>query len=206
MDNFFAPEELSNWELTSFKIDAWLQEGDSCEFVFQNLSQTFYLNVVRASDGSLYAQSISITGLDRDGNEILEKNLYLSKPEPLNVALFVESEMIEIAIEALSDWREKVEHLAQELGPIAWIPKTGRRIPDRPFVILAALFDFLQRNGTQQVIEVCSKLIGASYETTKSRIRYTRERGFLSKPGHGASERSGLTRIGKELLMEELGL
>ena len=204
-DNF-TPEELAHWELEFFKIDSWLSENDTSEFIFQKLNQNLYLEIVRSSDGLICVRSISLTFVTYEGEELAQREFYFHDPEPLESSPFIEVEMVEVVTEVLKKWRDRVEQLAIELGPIAWIPATGRRIPDRPYVILAALFDYLESNGTSQVVEVCHKLIGASYETTKSRIRYSRERGFLSKPGHGASEKSRLTKLGIQSIQEELGL
>lgn len=203
---YLTPEELAHWELASYEIDSWLNKNDSAAFVFKKLNQCLYLNIVRSIDGEIGSRSILHTGINGDGEEIDIAEFYFHKPEPLDSSSYIEIEMVHELNERLTEWRNRVEHLALELGPIAWIPASGRRIPDRPYVILAALFDYLQSNGTSQVVEVCAKLIGANYETTKSRIRYSRERGFLSKPGHGASEKSKLTKLGIKLIQEELGL
>ena len=205
-EDYVTPEELAHWEMSSFEIDSWLRENDSASFVFQKLDQFLYLSIVRSDDGLIGSRSISLTGINADGEELEIAEFYFHEPEPLESSPYVETEMVDQITESLMEWRYQVEQLAIELGPIAWIPATGRRIPDRPYVLLAALFDYLQRNGTSQVVEVCTALTGASYETTKSRIRYSRERGFLSKPGHGASEKSKLTKLGIQSIQEELGL
>ena len=205
-EDYITPEEVAHWELASFEIDSWLEENDSAAFVFQKLNQYLYLNIVRSVDGNIGTRSILHTGINGHGEELDIAEFYFHKPEPLDSSSYIEIEMVDEIDERLTEWRNRVEQLALELGPIAWIPVSGRRIPDRPYVILAALFDYLQSNGTSQVVEVCAKLIGANYETTKSRIRYSRERGFLSKPGHGASEKSKLTKLGIQSIQEELGL
>ena len=205
-ENYITPEELAHWDLTSFEIDSWLSKDDSAAFVFQKLNQFFYLNIVRTMDGNIGTRSILHTGINSDGEELDIAEFYFHKPEPLDTSSYIDIEMVRELSDKLTEWRNRVEQLALELGPIAWIPVSGRRIPDRPYVILAALFDYLQSNGTSQVVEVCAKLIGVNYETTKSRIRYSRERGFLSKPGHGASEKSKLTKLGIQSIQEELGL
>ena len=76
-----------------------------------------------------------------------------------------------------------------------WKLKKGSRIDDIAFAQLAYVYSQLQQDGSPTTTKDCALLMDVNYETAKSRIRFARERGMLTKPGKGSSEKTQLTKL-----------
>lgn len=185
--------EEYDFEIADLQLDRWSDVGDRAEVTLESREVRIYLTLILGDKNHLCWTEIAVTVEDNDGAEIQTTNLRNLKPLELSQSPVQFWFDVAYIADSLQQWQREVDDLALKIQPKYWIPEKGRRVNDIVYAYLSALFVRLESAGTIRVLEKCAEYMDVNYETAKSRIRFARERGLLTKPGQGASSSTKLT-------------
>lgn len=193
-------EDHVGFELVQMTVKQWALPGDTAEFVFQRLNSVLYVDVTKANDDDLLCHYFSSSVLDSEGNDYEIMTTNFRSPVKLASVESIEADAIDRIIYEIEAWMQEIDKFKKMLSPANWTALSGRRVDDELFAKLAQLFVYLEITGSTKVTQRCAEIMDVGYETAKSRIRFARSRGLLSKPGHGNSSNSTLTTKAKKIL------
>jgi hypothetical protein len=186
-----ARSKSQQWSITKIQCQEWLQSGDLA-FVWASnwADDSISFEMSWHPDGYSVYYNIELDFLSDDvfpyqGDEIV-KNYILAGAE-----------------RALAEWWALVIKMRKLLAPDKWQLRRGLPSDEYLYAGLAYLYAQRAEMFPLSVTKLLSEDMSVPLSTTKERIRKSREKGFLSKPGKGLNGQGEVTKKAIKLLEKE---